>query len=199
MAFRGCWRFVGVVPRLLWDSSVPWRASVPVGRSCVPVFYNSRQGLKTDICLSCDSLCVFLRDRQVYFVLFSGTELQLRGYSSEPLSTEVSYEQLKQRLNDGNAVVIDVREPWELREYGFIPGSVNVPLGQVNTALQLSPEDFREKFGAEMPRRRDNIVFLCLAGIRSKAALDTAASLGFKDAQHYPDGWQGWAEREDLK
>uniref|UniRef100_A0A3P9I6L3 Thiosulfate sulfurtransferase like domain containing 3 n=1 Tax=Oryzias latipes TaxID=8090 RepID=A0A3P9I6L3_ORYLA len=171
MAFRGCWRFVGVVPRLLWDSSVPWRASVPVGRSCVSVFYNSRQG----------------------------TELQLRGYSSEPLSTEVSYEQLKQRLNDGNAVVIDVREPWELREYGFIPGSVNVPLGQVNTALQLSPEDFREKFGAEMPRRRDNIVFLCLAGIRSKAALDTAASLGFKDAQHYPDGWQGWAEREDLK
>lgn len=127
MAFRGCWRFVGVVPRLLWDSSVPWRASVPVGRSCVPVFYNSRQGLKTDICLSCDSLCVFLRDREVYFVLFSGTELQLRGYSSEPLSTEVSYEQLKQRLNDGNAVVIDVREPWELREYGFIPGSVNVP------------------------------------------------------------------------
>ncbi|XP_024124170.1 thiosulfate sulfurtransferase/rhodanese-like domain-containing protein 3 isoform X2 [Oryzias melastigma] len=131
--------------------------------------------------------------------LCPGSALHFRGYSSEPLSTEVSYEQLKQRLNDGKVVVIDVREPWELREYGFIPGSVNVPLGQVNTAFQLSPEDFREKFGAEMPHRTDNIVFLCLAGIRSKAAVDTAASLGYKDAQHYPDGWQGWAKCEELK
>ncbi|RVE62247.1 hypothetical protein OJAV_G00155280 [Oryzias javanicus] len=171
MAFRGCWRLAGVVPRLLWNTSAVCRASVPVGRSCVSVFDNSRQA----------------------------SALHFRRYSSEPLSSEVSYEQLKQRLNNGKCVVIDVREPWELREYGFIPGSVNVPLGQVSTALQLSPEDFREKFGAEMPHRTDNVVFLCLAGIRSKAAVDTAASLGYKDAQHYPDGWQGWAKREELK
>ena len=49
-----------------------------------------------------------------------------RNLSSTP-STDVSYDQLKQDLAGRTAVVIDVREPWELREYGTIPGSINVP------------------------------------------------------------------------
>lgn len=53
-------------------------------------------------------------------------------------------------------------------------------VGQVNTALQLGPEDFREKYGGEMPQQVDKIVFTCLAGIRSKNALDQATSLGYK-------------------
>lgn len=60
-------------------------------------------------------------------VLLSATELLLRRFSSAPPSTDVGYEQLKQLLAGRSAVVIDVREPWELREYGFIPGSINVP------------------------------------------------------------------------
>ncbi len=60
-------------------------------------------------------------------VLLSAAELLLRCFSSEPPSTDVGYEQLKQLLAGRKAVVVDVREPWELREYGFIPGSINVP------------------------------------------------------------------------
>ncbi|KAM4579583.1 thiosulfate sulfurtransferase/rhodanese-like domain-containing protein 3 [Odontesthes bonariensis] len=174
MALIKCWRFAGVVPRLLWKSSVPAGAFNPGGRSCMSCFVNTHQGCKS-------------------------TELQLRRFSSEPASTDVSYGQLKQVLADRKAIVIDVREPWELREYGFIPDSINVPLGQVNTALQLNPEEFREKYGGEMPQQTDNIVFTCLAGIRSKTALDTATSLGFKDAQHYPGGWQDWVKHEQHK
>ncbi|KTF82987.1 hypothetical protein cypCar_00008639, partial [Cyprinus carpio] len=66
----------------------------------------------------------------------------LRNFtSSSQLSIDVSYEQLKKLLLSDSSVVIDVREPWELREYGNIPGSINVPLGQVNGALQLTPDD----------------------------------------------------------
>lgn len=54
-------------------------------------------------------------------------------------------------------------------------------VGQVNTALQLGPEEFKEKYGGEMPQQTDNVVFSCLAGIRSKAALNTAATLGYKE------------------
>lgn len=54
-------------------------------------------------------------------------------------------------------------------------------VGQVNTALQLGPEEFKEKYGGEMPQQTDNVVFSCLAGVRSKNALDTAASLGYKE------------------
>ncbi|XP_047455831.1 thiosulfate sulfurtransferase/rhodanese-like domain-containing protein 3 [Mugil cephalus] len=171
MALRRCWRFAGVAPRLLWNSRVLPGAPVPLWRSTMSSFVNTHPGCKK-------------------------TELQSRRFSSEPASTDVSYEQLKQLLAGRKAVVIDVREPWERREYGFIPGSINVPLGQVNTALQLSPDEFKEKYGGEMPHQTDNIVFSCLAGVRSKNALDTATSLGYKDAQHYPGGWQDWVKNE---
>lgn len=52
--------------------------------------------------------------------------IQWRNFSSSKES-DVSYEQLKKLLAAGAASVIDVREPWELREYGNIPGSINVP------------------------------------------------------------------------
>lgn len=54
-------------------------------------------------------------------------------------------------------------------------------VGQVNTALQLDPEEFKEKYGGEMPQQTDSVVFTCLAGARSKIALTTAASLGYKE------------------
>jgi len=171
MALRRCWRFAGVVPRLLLNSTARSGASVSGGRSSVSRFDNTHPGCTT-------------------------SEFLVRRFSSAPPSEDVSYEQLKQLLVGRKAVVIDVREPWELREYGFIPGSINVPLGQVNTALQLGAEEFKEKYGGEMPRETDNIVFTCLAGIRSKNALDTAATLGYKDVQHYPGGWQDWVKNE---
>ena len=54
------------------------------------------------------------------------TKWSVRNLSSTP-NTDVSYDQLKQALAGRTAAVIDVREPWELREYGTIPGSINVP------------------------------------------------------------------------
>ncbi|KAM6994341.1 thiosulfate sulfurtransferase/rhodanese-like domain-containing protein 3 [Tautogolabrus adspersus] len=171
MAMRRCLGFAGVVPRLIWNSTVLPGASVPGGRSFLSCPVN------THLCCK-------------------NTELRLRSFTSGPPSTDVSYEELKQLLAGQKSVVIDVREPWELREYGFIPGSINVPLGQVNTALQLAPEEFTEKYGGELPQLTDNIVFSCLAGVRSKNALNTAASLGYNDVQHYPGGWQDWVKNE---
>ncbi|KAK2902849.1 hypothetical protein QQF64_010290 [Cirrhinus molitorella] len=129
---------------------------------------------------------------------YDGTSLQKFSSSSQP-SVEVSYEQLKKLLLSETSVVIDVREPWELREYGNIPGSINVPLGQLNGALQLTPDEFKEKYGGVMPSQSQNIVFSCLAGVRSKKGLDTALSLGYIKAQHFPGGWKEWADRELIQ
>ncbi|XP_060937004.1 thiosulfate sulfurtransferase/rhodanese-like domain-containing protein 3 [Limanda limanda] len=172
MALRRCWRFTGAVPRLLCQRSVQPGASLPGGRSSVSGLDHTPPGCRNTELLLC------------------------RGFTSAPPSTDVTYEQLKQLLAGRKAVVIDVREPWELREYGFIPGAINIPLGQVNTALQLVPDDFREKYGGEMPEQTDNIVFTCLAGIRSERAVKEAASLGYKDIYHYPGGWKDWASNE---
>lgn len=140
-------------------------------------------------------------------IRYDGASLRNFSSSSQP-SIDVSYEQLKRLLLSDSSVVIDVREPWELREYGNIPGSINVPcksvhglirvyclfkdtlykllyctlfsaVGQVNGALQLTPDEFKEKYGGVMPSQSQTIVFSCLAGVRSMNALETAVSLGY--------------------
>ncbi|XP_062843859.1 thiosulfate sulfurtransferase/rhodanese-like domain-containing protein 3 [Trichomycterus rosablanca] len=127
------------------------------------------------------------------------TTIWMRSFSSESAAVIITHEQLKKLLVGRSGVLIDVREPWELREFGSIPGSINVPLGQVTGALQLNPEEFKEKYGGEMPSVTENIVFTCLAGVRSQKALDAAIALGYSNVRHYPGGWKDWAEHEILQ
>ncbi|XP_076965842.1 thiosulfate sulfurtransferase/rhodanese-like domain-containing protein 3 [Callospermophilus lateralis] len=112
------------------------------------------------------------------------------------VSTAVTYKELKNLLNSKNIMLIDVRETWEILEYGKIPGSVNIPLNEVSEALQMNPRDFKEKYHEVKPSKSDSLVFSCLAGRRSKKALDTAISLGFHRAQHYAGGWKEWETYE---
>ncbi|KAL0984661.1 hypothetical protein UPYG_G00144860 [Umbra pygmaea] len=179
MAQKACSRLALVIHRLL------------LNRKSIPAVTTSASRIET--------LGTHCRCASTYFIA-TKKDYVLRCFSSAPLSErDVSYEQLKQLLASRTSVVFDVREPWELREYGHIPGSVNVPLGQVEIALKLKPEEFKEKYGGEKPQLTDHIVFSCLAGIRSKSALDKAISLGYKDAQHYAGGWQDWAEHEQNR
>uniref|UniRef100_A0A8D1UTY9 Sulfurtransferase n=1 Tax=Sus scrofa TaxID=9823 RepID=A0A8D1UTY9_PIG len=109
---------------------------------------------------------------------------------------DVTYTELKSLLKSKKIMLIDVRETWEILEYGKIPGSVNIPLDDVGKALQMSPKDFKEKYNEVKPSQSDSLVFSCLAGVRSKKALNTAVSLGFNSAQHYAGGWKEWATYE---
>ncbi|KAM6185178.1 thiosulfate sulfurtransferase/rhodanese-like domain-containing protein 3 [Rhynchocyon petersi] len=109
---------------------------------------------------------------------------------------EVTYKELKNLLKSKTITLIDVRETWEILEYGKIPGSINIPLDEVGKALQMNPRDFKDKYNEVKPSESDNLVFSCLAGVRSKKALDTAISLGFNRAQHYAGGWKEWTTYE---
>ncbi|XP_008576432.1 PREDICTED: thiosulfate sulfurtransferase/rhodanese-like domain-containing protein 3 [Galeopterus variegatus] len=129
----------------------------------------------------------------------SGSLKLIKGSCSNfciAVSKDVTYKELKNLLNSKNIILIDVRETWEILEYGKIPGSVNIPLDEVSEALQMNPRDFKEKYNEVKPSKSDNIVFSCLAGVRSKTALDTAVSLGFNSAQHYAGGWKEWVTCE---
>ncbi|XP_067386139.1 thiosulfate sulfurtransferase/rhodanese-like domain-containing protein 3 isoform X2 [Emydura macquarii macquarii] len=90
----------------------------------------------------------------------------------------VSYKELKGLLKS-QTTHIDVREKWEIGQFGKIPGSINIPLGEVVEALQMNPKDFKERYNQDMPAKSDHLVFSCMAGVRSKKALDIAMSLGF--------------------
>ncbi|RXN13708.1 thiosulfate sulfurtransferase rhodanese-like domain-containing 1 [Labeo rohita] len=78
-------------------------------------------------------------------------------------------------VSTGNIQLFDVHEPDEL-EAGFIPGATNIPLGDLEQALMLNPDQFREHYG--IPKPGLDFVLYCRRGIRSLTALKIARDLG---------------------
>ncbi|CAK6446746.1 unnamed protein product [Pipistrellus nathusii] len=112
---------------------------------------------------------------------------------------DVTYGELKNLLSSKKIMLIDVRNASEILENGKIPGSINIPLKEVGEALQMNPEDFREKYNGIKPSKSDHLMFSCGAGMRSKKALDIALSLGFTKSQHYAGGWKEWSTYEHTE
>uniref|UniRef100_UPI00358E5A65 rhodanese domain-containing protein CG4456-like n=1 Tax=Myxine glutinosa TaxID=7769 RepID=UPI00358E5A65 len=110
---------------------------------------------------------------------------------------EVPYKELKRLIDQDEAFIIDVRENWELKEYGFIPGSLNIPLENLEKALSFSEREFMALYGIKPPGQNHNdIVFLCRAGRRSRTAIEIATIRGYARARHYPGGWLDWDRQE---
>ena len=50
----------------------------------------------------------------------------------------------------------------------------------VEEALQMTAEEFQTSYGSPQPKKTDhNIVFYCMAGVRSWEAMECAHSLGY--------------------
>ncbi|XP_070784447.1 thiosulfate:glutathione sulfurtransferase [Enoplosus armatus] len=117
------------------------------------------------------------------------------GEASDSASV-VTYSQLKTMLSNRDIQLFDVRNPDEYQA-GRIPDAVNIPLGNLEESLKLSPEHFQLIFEVRAPGKDDdNIVFHCKSGNRSSKALDIARQLGFSRARHYKGGYSEWAEQE---
>lgn len=89
----------------------------------------------------------------------------------------------ERRLRAGELVVVDVREPAEVRA-GRVPGARTIPLGQLPARL------------GELERDRP-VAFLCRSGARSGRAAKAAAKAGV-DALNVTGGIVAW-ERAGLR
>lgn len=81
----------------------------------------------------------------------------------------------------GDPVTVDVREPYEYAA-GHVPGSVNIPLGQLGTEVG----SLRAAGGA------GTVFVICATGNRSKAAAGLLVSNGL-DARSVAGGTAEWA------
>lgn len=91
---------------------------------------------------------------------------------------ELSPAELKARLDDGAALVIDVREPDEFAS-GHIPGAVNLPLSR------FTPESLPDPQGRQL-------VLNCAGGKRSAMALDRCAKAQAAVDTHLAGGFGAW-------
>ncbi len=90
----------------------------------------------------------------------------------------LSPEQAQELIASGECDVVDVREPREWSR-GHLPGARLVPFDR----LRQSPK-------SALPR--DNVIFVCAAGVRSQAAAKVAEESGFSNVYNLNGGTRNW-------
>ena len=100
-----------------------------------------------------------------------------------PLSSadlEVTPERTRELLEGGEAIVVDVREPYE-REAGHIEGSRHIELERLASQAETLP-------------RAQPVIFQCRLGARSMMAAQAFRAAGY-DAWSMAGGLKEWDER----
>lgn len=85
---------------------------------------------------------------------------------------------------DGEIVILDVREETEIEELGIIENSINVPLRTLGENLDLLPD------------LDAHVVVICQGGFRATIGMTTLHILGYENAQVLTGGFGGWLSEE---
>ncbi|KAK5653854.1 hypothetical protein OQA88_7778 [Cercophora sp. LCS_1] len=123
-----------------------------------------------------------------------------RYYSTEkpvPESKIWDFEQISKLIRDSkhNIALVDVREPGELQQTGWIPGAVNIPITSSPDSFHISEDEFEDRFGYPRPAKDTEIILYCKAGVRGRAAAGLAKDAGWGNVGEYPGSWLDWFEK----
>jgi len=98
--------------------------------------------------------------------------------------------QLKEKLDNGDMLLLlDVREPAEFNA-GYIPGAVNIPRGLLE--FKIDNEEFWDAAFLYLPEKDEEIVVYCKKGHRSILAAETLKKLGYTNVSFMDGGWKNW-------
>jgi molybdopterin/thiamine biosynthesis adenylyltransferase/rhodanese-related sulfurtransferase len=96
--------------------------------------------------------------------------------------TEIDTTEAQRRIDAGDVVVLDVREPDEY-EQGALPGALHIPRGHLEAQIEGRIVD-----------KNQQVVVYCAGGVRSAFAADTLASLGYTDVVSMEGGFGKWKD-----
>lgn len=97
--------------------------------------------------------------------------------------TETDAASVRQRMDDGEAMVlVDVREPDEW-DRGHLPGAVAMPRGVLERDVEAAVPDL------DAP-----LVLYCGGGYRSALAAQSLGRMGYTNVQSMDGGWRAWTE-----
>ncbi len=86
-------------------------------------------------------------------------------------------------------VLIDLREPGELRRTGRIPGAVSCPRGMLEFWIDSEDPDQRAIFDQDK-----TYVFYCASARRSALSARTAQEMGLDPVAHIEGGFGAWVK-----
>jgi len=96
----------------------------------------------------------------------------------------MSAPQLAAHLETADPLLLDVREPWEF-DICHIAGSVNVPMGQIMSAIDRIDD-------------ADETVVICHHGIRSQQVIHFLQQQSVENLVNLDGGVDAWARQVDL-
>jgi len=91
--------------------------------------------------------------------------------------------------NDGNVVIVDIRDPREIERDGKIPGAFSCTRGMLE--FWIDPESPYAKPVFQEDRK---FIFHCAGGLRSALAAKTAQDMGLKPVAHIGGGFAAWRD-----
>jgi len=113
-----------------------------------------------------------------YFLINDIIETSLRKYKTiSPILTVT-------KLNSGNPIIVDVREPSEFKK-GHIADAILIPVGSIEK--QLNKLELYKK---------DDVIVVCHTGTRSAPACTTLTKNGFENVFLMIGGMQSWEENK---
>lgn len=119
--------------------------------------------------------------------LMKGFCMSMEAFLAAPHNeTVIQPEELFQKIKAHEPMfIVDVREPKELEETGFIEGAVNIPVRQVAARIEEFPKDLATP-----------IVAYCASGHRSSHAAVYLRAYGYRNVKNLEYGMHGWTDRD---
>ncbi len=101
----------------------------------------------------------------------------------------LSVDEVASEVADGEALLVDLREPGERAQFGAIPGAVHAPRGMLEFWADPTSAYHRAEFD---PGRR--VILHCAGGGRSALAADTLRQMGYTNVGHLEGGFAAWKD-----
>ena len=89
---------------------------------------------------------------------------------------QIDADDAKALIDDGEAIVIDVREPAEILATGKVPGSINIPLAEFLARADPGSPDHEPALQPEK-----TVILYCASGKRSLFAGNKLVELGYRE------------------
>ena len=107
---------------------------------------------------------------------------------------EITAAETEASIAAGSVLLLDVREPGEVRE-GHLPGAINVPRGLLEAKADLNFPHREE----QLQDRDQAVIVYCASGVRSLLAAATMQEMGFSNVQSMTGGFAAWkAEGREI-
>lgn len=101
----------------------------------------------------------------------------------------LSVADVKAAVAQGEAVIVDLRDPREIEREGRISGSFSCPRGMLE--FWIDPES---PYAKPIFQQDKKFIFHCASGWRSALAAKTAQDMGLKPVAHLGGGFTAWRD-----